>query len=212
MSMPFLESPRFPDRLSITSRGGPRYSTGVVSVKSGVEVRNQNWVYPLHSYDAAHENHTHEDIEALIEHFHACAGMYYGFRFKDWADFRSCSSREGMQISANDQVLGNGTGSQTQFQLIKTYTVGAVSRIRQIKKPVFGQIKIAFNGQEQFSGWSVDTTNGVVSFAVAPANGVAITAGYEFDVPVRFASDEFVASWTEYGILSTSIPLQEIRL
>ena len=212
MSMPFLESPRFPDRLSITSRGGPRYSTGVVTVKSGVEVRNQNWVYPLHSYDAAHENHTHQDVEELIEHFHACAGMYYGFRFKDWADFRSCSSRSDEAIAPIDQFLGNGTGSVTQFQLIKTYTVGSVSRIRPIKKPVFGVVRIALNGEEQLSGWSVDTTTGIVTFSVAPPNGATITAGFEFDVPVRFASDEFIASWTEYGILSASIPLQEIRL
>lgn len=208
---PFLESPRFPEGLSYQSRGGPKYSTTITSVRSGAEVRNQNWTYPLHVYDASKENRSHAEMDVLINHFHSCAGMYYGFRFKDWADYRSCSSASSVSISPLDQTIGLGDDTSTEFQLIKTYVSGTNTRVRKIVKPVDGTVIIAFDDVQQLSGFSVDSTNGIVTFDSAPATGVVITAGYEFDVPVRFASDEFVLSWVDYGTLSTSIPLQEIR-
>ena len=45
-------------------------------------------------------------------------------------------------------------------------------------------MRIAFGGLKQASGGSVDTTTGLVTFSAAPGSGVAITAGFEFDVPV----------------------------
>lgn len=209
---PFLESPRFPEDLSYQSRGGPRYSTSIVAVRSGAETRNQNWTYPLHMYDAAKDNRTIAQITALLDHFHVCAGMYYAFRFKDWTDYKSVPSTIGSVISATDQAIGVGNGTTTTFQLMKTYTRGSVSRTRKISKPVAGTVLVALDSVPQASGWTVDNTTGIITFTTPPANNVVVSAGYEFDVPVRFASDEFVTSWVEYGLLSANIPLQEIRL
>ncbi len=209
---PFLESPRFPENLSYQSRGGPRYSTSIVSVKSGAEARNQNWTYPLHMYDAAKDNRTIAEMNALLNHFHGCAGMYYGFRFKDWADYKSVPSTIGSVISATDQVLGTANGTATTFQLRKGYPLGNLTRYRKISKPVAGTVLVAVDSVPTTTGWTVDTTTGIITFTTAPANGAVISAGFEFDVPVRFASDEFVTSWVEYGLLSANIPLQEIRL
>ena len=209
---PFLESPRFPEDISYQSRGGPRYSTAIVSVRSGAETRNQNWTYPLHMYDAAKENRSIAQIEALLNHFHVCAGMYYGFRYKDWIDYKSIPASSSGSISATDQLLGIGDGTTVTFQLRKAYTIGPVTRYRKITKPVAGTVVVAIASVPQASGWTIDTTTGIITFATAPANGDAISAGFEFDVPVRFASDEFMTSWVDYGVLSASIPLQEIRL
>jgi uncharacterized protein (TIGR02217 family) len=209
---PFLESPRFPESLSYQSRGGPRYSTAIVSVRSGVESRNQNWTYPLHIYDAAKDNRSIDEMEILLDYFHVCAGMYYGFRFKDWADYKSASSTIGSTIMDVDQVLGTGDGVTTAFQLRKGYTTGSFTRYRKISKPVAGTVIVALDAVPQSTGWTVDNTTGIITFATAPANNALVTAGFEFDVPVRFASDEFAMSWVEYGLLSVSIPLQEIRL
>jgi uncharacterized protein (TIGR02217 family) len=62
------------------------------------------------------------------------------------------------------------------------------------------------------SGWSVSTTTGVVNFTTAPATGIAITAGFEFDVPVRFDTDalDVTLDLERLGSI-TSIPLVEIR-
>lgn len=73
-------------------------------------------------------------------------------------------------------------------------------------------MRIALGGVEQLSGWSVDTTTGGVSFSAAPGTGVAITAGFEFDVPVRFDTDalDVTLDLERLGSI-TSIPLLEIR-
>ncbi len=68
------------------------------------------------------------------------------------------------------------------------------------------------NGVEQMTGWSVDTTTGSVTFNAVPSAGVAITAGFEFDVPVRFDTDTLDVTLDIERLGSiTSIPLLEIR-
>ena len=71
---------------------------------------------------------------------------------------------------------------------------------------------IALNGTPQASGWSVSTTTGLITFTTAPAAGVAIAAGFEFDVPVRFDTDalDVTLDLERLGSI-TSIPLVEIR-
>jgi uncharacterized protein (TIGR02217 family) len=73
-------------------------------------------------------------------------------------------------------------------------------------------VRIAVDGVEQPSGWSVDTTTGIVTFDTAPATGVAVTMGFEFDVPVRFDTDalDVILDLERLGSI-TSIPLVEIR-
>ena len=73
-------------------------------------------------------------------------------------------------------------------------------------------MRVALDGVEQLSGWSADTTTGVLTFGTAPAAGVAITAGFAFDVPVRFDTDalDVTLDLERLGSI-TSIPLLEIR-
>ncbi len=74
-------------------------------------------------------------------------------------------------------------------------------------------MRVALDGVEQGSGWSVDTTTGVVTFTTPPANGVAVQAGYEFDVPARFDTDEMQARWDTVNTRSWSrVPIVEIRV
>jgi uncharacterized protein (TIGR02217 family) len=99
------------------------------------------------------------------------------------------------------------------FQLTKTYGTAPHGQIRRIDKPVAGSIRIALGGAEQFTGWSVDATTGRISFETAPDPGVALTAGFAFDVPVRFDSDlmDVTLDIERLGSI-TSIPLLELRL
>ena len=95
---------------------------------------------------------------------------------------------------------------------MKRYSSGAQSWTRAITKPVAGSVTIALNGAPQASGWSVATTTGLVTFVAAPAGGIVITAGFAFDVPVRFDSDalDVTLDLERLGSI-TSIPLVEIR-
>ena len=201
---------RFPDNISRGARGGPERRTQIVELASGAEERNASWANSRRRYDVAYGIRRADDLAAVVAFFEARNGRLHGFRFKDWADFKSCLPSQ--TPSATDQPIGTGNGSTTQFQLTKRYTSGAQSWSRAITKPVAGTVTIALNGTPQASGWSVSTTTGVVTFTTAPALGVAISAGFEFDVPVRFDTDllDVTLDLERLGSI-TSIPLLEIR-
>ena len=201
---------RFPDAISRGARGGPERRTQVVELASGDEERNASWANSRRRYDVAYGIRRADDLAAVVAFFEARNGRLHGFRYKDWADYKSCLPSQA--ISPIDQPMGTGTGSQQTFQLAKRYTSGAQSWTRAIAKPVAGTVRIALNGVEQMTGWSVNTANGSVTFTNAPGAGVAITAGFEFDVPVRFDSDtlDMTLDFERLGSI-TAIPLLEIR-
>ena len=201
---------RFPDDISRGARGGPERRTQIVELASGDEERNASWANSRRRYDVAYGIRRADDLAAVVAFFEARNGRLHGFRFKDWADFKSCLPSG--TPSPSDQAIGTGDGTTTQFQLVKRYSSGAQSWTRSIAKPVAGTVTIALNGAAQPSGWTIDTTTGLVTFAAPPAGGVTVTAGFAFDVPVRFDSDalDVTLDLERLGSI-TSIPLLEIR-
>ena len=201
---------RFPDNISRGARGGPERRTQVVELASGDEERNASWANSRRRYDVAYGIRRADDLSAVVAFFEARNARLYGFRYKDWADYKS--SLPSLAISPTDQQIGTGTGSLKTFQLAKRYTSGAQAWTRTIAKPVSGTVRLALNGIEQMAGWTVDTTTGTVTYTTAPGAGVAITAGFEFDVPVRFDTDmlDVTLDIERLGAI-TSIPLLEIR-
>jgi uncharacterized protein (TIGR02217 family) len=200
---------RFPDNISRGARGGSERRTQVVELASGDEERNASWANSRRRYDVAYGIRRADDLAAVVAFFEARNGRLHGFRYKDWADYKSALPSQA--ITATDQQIGTGTGSLQTFQLTKRYTSGAQTWVRTIAKPVAGTVRVALGMIEQLSGWTVDTT-GVVTFTTAPANGVIVRAGFEFDVPVRFDSDtlDVTLDFERLGSI-TSIPLLEIR-
>jgi uncharacterized protein (TIGR02217 family) len=202
---------QFPLRVGFGSGGGPEFSTEIVTVEGGFERRTQNWAAPRRRYDAATGLRGPADVAALMTFFHARAGRARGFRLKDWSDYSSAA--DGLSTPAyGDQVIGTGDGTATQFDLQKTYSSGGVAHVRAIKKPVSGSVVIGTNGTLATSGWSVDTTNGMVTFAAPPESGMVISGGFRFDVPVRFDTDRLTLSTDDFQRSSASIPLLELRL
>ena len=201
---------RFPDNISRGARGGPERRTQIVEMASGDEERNGSWADSRRRYDASYGIRKADDLAAVTAFFEARRGRLYGFRWKDWADYKSGLPSSG--TLATDQPIGTGNGVTTAFQLLKLYTSVAHSWTRSIAKPVAGTVALALNGVAQITGWTVNTTTGVVTFAVAPAPGIAITAGFEFDVPVRFDTDtlDVTLDFERLGSI-TSIPLIEVR-
>jgi uncharacterized protein (TIGR02217 family) len=171
------------------TRGGPRFSTSIIVDGSGAEQRNANWGQPLGRWQLGERSLTQLEIHYFLDFHTARKGATEGFRFKDWTDYQ-----------AKFQPIGTGDGNKTQFQLVKNYTIAAYSAIRPILKPVGGTVKIYLNGVKQASGWSIDITTGVVTFAAAPGAGVALTADFEFDVPVRFEQDKIEFRFDAYEV------------
>ena len=204
---------RFPASLSFGSVGGPERRTDVVTLANGFEERNTPWAHSRRRYDAGLGMRSLDDIEKLISFFEARRGQMYGFRWKDWSDFKS--GRATVDTSFDDQIIGIGNGSTRDFELIKTYRSGDFSYERPISKPVSGSVRIGIEQDEMQEGvdFNVDLSTGVVSFDNAPSKTMRITAGFEFDVPVRFANDFLTVSIAAFNAGEVpNIPLMEIRV
>jgi len=204
---------RFPANLSFGSVGGPERRTEIVTLSSGHEERNTPWAHSRRHYDAGVGLRSLDDVERLIAFFEARAGQLHGFRWKDWADYKSCLSSRA--VAYDDQLIGIGDGVTTTFQLSKTYASGEESYRRPILKPVTGTVQLGIEGDHQAEAvnFSVDTTTGIVTLHEAPPVGARITAGFEFDVPVRFDTDRIAVSVQSFqaGDLP-QVPVLEVRV
>ncbi|MEI9887047.1 MAG: DUF2460 domain-containing protein [Rhizomicrobium sp.] len=202
---------RFPTAVAFHSTGGPERKTEIVTLGSGFEERNAVWANSRRRFDAGYGVKSLGDLHAVIAFFEARQGRLYPFRFKDWSDFKSCAPDAA--LTPLDQPLGLGDGHSTAFQLTKTYTSGPASWTRTIKKPVAGTTRIAFAGIEHTTGFTVDTTSGLVTFASAPAAGTVLAAGFQFDTPVRFDTDHLAINLAGFSAGEIpNIPLVEVLL
>jgi uncharacterized protein (TIGR02217 family) len=205
----------FPLTVSFGATGGPERKNEIVQLSSGHEKRNARVALSRRSYDAGTGVRSLGDLYDVLAFFEARRGSLYAFRFRDPFDMKSC--RPDAVPGPLDQGLGVGDGAKTNFSLIKSYGEGGEAYARPIMKPVAGTLRVAVAGVEKASpaDFSFDEATGAVVFAegAAPANGQAVTAGYEFDVPVRFDTERI-----EIGLHSfkagqiPSIPLVEVIL
>ncbi|MCB1500457.1 MAG: DUF2460 domain-containing protein [Bauldia sp.] len=212
--IPFHEV-RFPTAIAFGSSGGPERRTEIVTLGSGHEERNGRWADSRRRYNAGYGIRSLDDLHAVIAFFEERRGRLYGFRWRDRIDFGS--GLPGAGVTPTDQTLGAGDGSTAAFQLAKHYGALHASWLRTIRKPVAGTVRVAVDGVEQDEGadWSCDTTTGLVTFAGGsiPADGATVTAGFTFDVPVRFDTDHLEINLTSFAAGDIpAIPLVEIRL
>jgi uncharacterized protein (TIGR02217 family) len=204
---------RFPLDLSLGSRGGPQRRTEIVTLASGREHRNARLMHSRRRYDAGLGVRTLDALHAVLAFFEERRGRLYGFRFRDRVDWKSCSPS--LAPGPVNQRIGTGDGSTATFQLVKTYGAAHAPYDRPIAKPVAATVRIAVNGVELAAGtaFTCDPATGSVTFAATaiPAVGAAITAGFEFDVPVRFDTDDLEIDLSAFTAGDVpKIPLIEI--
>lgn len=205
---------RLPEKWSKGSAGGPMFSTTITPMDSGDEHRIRKWVHPLPKYEIAHNVKTPDDLAEIRDFHYALGGMELSFLLKDWLDYTS--ARNGCSVASMlDQPLGTGDGATTAFQLIKRYALpgNVVVYDRPIPWPVAETLIIAVDGVAvDSSDFSVARGTGMVTFDTAPADGAAITAGFQFDVPVRFDDDWLSVTFDTINSQSAgSIPLVGVR-
>ena len=114
-----------------------------------------------------------------------------------------------------DQEIGVGDGLTTVFQLRKTYASGGSAYTRDLVKPVAGSVKVAVAGVVQTlpAEFTVEEARGIVTLNLPPALGAVVTAGCEFDVPVRFDTDRISASIASFQAGEVpAVPVIEVRL
>jgi uncharacterized protein (TIGR02217 family) len=204
---------RFPAGISLGASGGPERRTEIVVVGSGAEERNSRWADSKRNYNAGYGIKSVDDLHAVIAFFEERRGRLHGFRWKDWSDYKSCAPAATPQ--ATDQSIGIGDGVNVIFQLSKTYGSSFAPWVRTITQPVAGSVLVAVDGVVQDpEDFAVNASMGVVTFAGGhiPANGAAVTAGFEFDVPVRFDTDQLEINLGQIEAGSIPhIPIVEIR-
>lgn len=184
---------RFPMRLALGAVGGPQWQTEVTALASGREVRATKWARSRRRWTVGGALTDLASLQALVSFFEARSGQLYGFRFRDPLDWSSAPA--GQDVHFEDQIIGYGDGGRQAFQLVKTIT--GVERV--IVKPVPGSVQVGLDGTALRDGWAVDETTGLVTFDAPPAAGSLLTAGFEFDCPVRFDSDQIEAVIEAYG-------------
>jgi uncharacterized protein (TIGR02217 family) len=205
---------RFPTAISRAAHGGPERRTDVVVLGSGAEERNARWADSRRTWNAGWGIKSLDDLHAVIAFFEERRGRLHGFRWRDPTDFKSCPP--GSTPTALDQEIGTGDGTTAAFQLAKTYGSAFNPWPRTIAKPVQGTVLVAVAGtvQTPVTAYTVDHTTGLVTFEPGhiPAAAQPITAGFEFDVPVRFDTDklEIGLQGFRHGAIP-SIPVVEIR-
>lgn len=201
----------FPLAIGREASISPEFSTQVVEGLSGHERRSSDWADARLRFDAGPGVRSETDMASLIAFFRARRGAARGFRFTDPYDNHSAD--HGETPGPLDQRLGTGDGATHQFALAKHYGAPGEEepQERRITLPVPGSIRIAINGVEATSGWE-HLGGGLIAFATAPAPGALITAGFRFDVPVRFAQDRLEINRATFSAgEAPSVPLVEIR-
>lgn len=203
---------QFPSTIVYGPSGGSRFKTRIVQNPGGYEQRNIDWVNPLGKWSVAHEMMTQSELDTIVAFFHARYGRAHTFRFKAWEDYKAR-----MDDSESLPTIHTVTSSPNlpDTQLIKNYTSGGYTYVRNITLPVSGTVVLYADGAEiGDSNYSVDYTTGIVDWeaAYAPGVGVVITADYQFDVLARFDTDEIESSIDYYDRSSwTGIQVVEVR-
>jgi uncharacterized protein (TIGR02217 family) len=205
----------FPLDIALGSAGGPERRTEIVALGSGTEERNARWAHSRRRYDAGYGVKTFEALSEVVAFFEERRGRLFGFRWRDRLDHSSAAP--GGAVTPVDQAIDTGDGAAATFQLVKTYGGVHAPYARAIAKPVAGSVRVAVDGGEAEEGtdFTCDTATGLVTFMPGhvPDVGEAITAGFLFDVPVRFDTDYLEVDLSAFAAGAIpKIPLVEIKI
>ena len=204
----------FPIDVALGAAGGPERVTEIVTSVSGREERNARRADSRRRFDAGYGVRSLAALSDVVAFFEERRGRLHGFRWRDRLDHSSAAP--GAAVGPQDQVIGTGTGARAAFPLVKTYGALHAPYARAIAKPVAGSVRVAVAGAEKAAGtaFAVDPTTGIVTFLPGhiPPSGAPVTAGFLFDVPVRFDTDFLEVNLTAFAAGDIPrIPLVEIR-
>lgn len=158
----------------------PIWSTKVQQAVSGRELRAAFRQYPIYKFTLTHDflrGGAEQEFQTLIGFFNARKGSWDSFLYADPAD---------NAVAA--QSFGTGNGATTQFQLVRTFG-GDIEPVMNLN----GNPAIYKAGVLQTAGTHYTVSNGLITFATAPANGNALTwtGGYYYRCRFERDSEDF---------------------
>ena len=208
--MSYIESRINDNEIIFETAGGPAFATNIVVTHSGREKRNANWSQARGRWELGERVMHQSELEAIVKFFRAVQGRALGFRFKDFADFT---------VTTANGRLGTGVGNGgVAYQMKKRYTQGTQNIDRDIKKPISSTVKVFVDAVEQLSGYTLDVNTGIVTFSSSKSAAQVLTWSGEFDLPVRFDTDEIKTRFDAYDKATLqafhylfSLPIVELR-
>jgi uncharacterized protein (TIGR02217 family) len=188
----------------------PNYLVKIVLREGGYERRQRVWSRPLSTYSTVPlGDQAQADIEDVLYFWHAMGGMSTAFRFKDWIDYQSC--RLDATPTPLDMPIEPSGDSPASYRLLKEYTVGSITQLREIQRPIGSTIMIANQAgvTQDPSTWTIDESTGLLTIG-GGFSGTPTAWGGEFDVWVRFDA-QLNPTFSNYKILNVSVQLKELR-
>jgi uncharacterized protein (TIGR02217 family) len=198
---------RLPIEVERGAQGGPGFLTSVTVLNSGKEKRNSLWEVDRGEWDIGYGIDTRENALKIRNFFMARLGKARGFRFRDWSNYTTATTPMGVAESPDS--------GDTTFQLQYTYAdESGFTYTKDIFKPVNdANFQVFLDGVEQLSGWTLDETTGILTFAEPPDYNVDITWLGTFDLPVRFDTDRLdIVVENKNVLLTPNIPIVELKL
>lgn len=168
--------------------------TEIVPLLNGAEARNAAWQHKRMRYAANYALMSSEAQEEVASAFYAANAMQLLFRFRDYGDYKAVNS-----------PFATISGTKTPAQLTKRYTFGPATFDRRIQAVATAVIKDALDNT--ISG-TLDDDLGLFT----PTSNWGADTHYwtgEFDVWVRFGSDEFDVTMETLDMASTDVELIE---
>lgn len=162
----------------------PKFRNIVQESVSGFEDRIGLMLYPRFvytlNYDMLRGDATNLEFQTLFAFFCARRARFDSFLFTDPDDY-----------TVTAQGIGTGDGSTTEFQLVRAMTgTGGVSFVMPIIAPnVVSEVRVD-GAPVNPADYAVDADTGLITFDVAPGNGLAIVADFTYYWRCRFDADE----------------------
>lgn len=156
-------------------QGGPLARTRIRSLRNGHERRNVEADVARHRFTLPFQNIKNMEYLSELKNAHmAMYGMAHSFLVKDWSDY-----------TADGEDLGLAPSGQTPVQLVRNYSFGPVTRVRDITKPVV--VTVYQDGVAKPG--TTDPLTGLFTPTTNWTPGATLTWTGEFRVPVRFDND-----------------------
>lgn len=197
---------RFPEDVSWGSSGGPRFKTQVFESFRGFEKRNVDWAQPIMSFDAQYGIKTDVQMLRVLEFFNARQGRAYGFRYKNWSNYRILNG-----------PIATGDGYSTRLPMWKFYGFQGARMYKRLRKIVKGSVLNvgvgSVGGLTEGVDYNIDYETAEIALNYAPGYGIPVYAEVlEFDEPVRFETDSLQAIIDGFNNQSLSqLPLLGVK-
>ncbi len=165
----------------------PTFSTEIQESLAGREVRVQNFQNPIWEFTLTYEyllndpkfrdENEQTPLEALVGFFLARGGQFDDFLLNE----SDLTGRLEDSVYTG-QPIGTGDGTTRTFQIVRN--IGGL--LEAVQNPMNQTATVYLNGAAKVQGSDYTISNGAVTFTLAPAAGVNITADFIMLQRVRF--------------------------